>query len=199
MEYEKSEALQDHLLRNALKNHLSRLGMFDSPKRLPDVESAKDKIIDDLGDCPSIETLEEVLSYFKNQRLAILREDIPATLSEYGLASCKMDDGTEVGKETVWESKQVDPVRAAEWCNTHGMGDLIKDNLTFPKGEFSEEIANFLKERNYSYTHDTSINGQTLKAALKRHIEDGGELPPEDVIRIKPFTQAKIKYPKGGF
>lgn len=50
------------------------------------------------------------------------------------------------------------------WLNEHDMWDLVTE----------------------------TVNGSTFKASMRKRIKDGKDLPPDDIVKITPFTRASI-------
>lgn len=143
----------------------------------------------------TISALEEALSAAKRERDKILNDDIVCLLAEYGMTSCVMSDGTSIGTEVVYETSQKDKDAAllAQWLEEHGYGGVIKDTVALAKGEYDEELEHFLVENGYTFTRDSSVNGQTLKKTLKDHVLAGGDPPPEEAVSLKMFTRGVVK------
>ena len=158
-----------------------------------------DELIAAVGSFPPIAIREDLLKSYRAKREVIERTDIPCVLAEYGLKSAEMDDGTNVGLATFYETRQGDKNLFAEWLIAHGYGDIIKDTLAFGKGEVDEDLLAYLSERAYSFSRDSSINSQTAKKVIKDHLAGGGDLPPREAVEVTIFECAVIKRPKGGF
>ena len=146
----------------------------------------------------SVPMLETLLSEAKYESNEILCNDIPLLLAEYGLSKATLEDGTEVGKELYTEVSQagLDKELLASWLTEHGYASAIKDVLSFDKGAWQDEIGDFLKEHGYSYSRDSSIHSQTLKKVIKDHVASGGELPPQEAVKVSMFERGVVKAPK---
>ena len=157
------------------------------------------RTVEDMGFF-SIPMLEDLLSEAKRKANQILCNDVPLLLSEYGLSEAVLTDGTEVGKELYTEISQagLDKELLAQWMASNGYAAAIKDTLSFDKGAFKDEIEQFLKKKGYSYTRDSVVHSQTLKKVIKDHIAAGGEMPPEQAVKVSMFERATIKPPKIG-
>jgi len=146
----------------------------------------------------SVPMLETLLSEAKYESSEILCNDIPLLLAEYGLSKATLSDGTEVGKELYTEVSQagLDKELLASWLTEHGYASAIKDVLSFDKGAWQDEIGDFLREHGYSYSRDSSIHSQTLKKVIKDHVASGGELPPQEAVKVSMFERGVVKAPK---
>lgn len=157
------------------------------------------RTVEDMGFF-SIPMLEDLLSEAKRRANAILIDDVPALLAEYGLSEAVLTDGTEVGKELFTEVSQAgsDKNVLMDWLDSNGYSSTVKDTLSFDKGTFKDEIEKFLQKKGYSYVRDSSIHSQTLKKVIKDHIAAGGAMPPENAVKVSMFERAVIKAPKKG-
>lgn len=187
----------DGTVKVALKAHIAKIREFEGYPANPD--AVKEVVKGVLGKRPSIQLLKEIVSEYVDDYERIFNDDIPATLAEYGVSKVTMDDGVEVGTEDFVETKQVDAAAACAWLESVGAADLIKDSVAFGKGMFDERLRSFLEMNHYSYTKESGVHGQTLKKFIKERLEHGLDLPPADAIMVKPYTRAKIKFPKSGF
>lgn len=186
-------------LNEALSGLVRRMSLFDAESNNDDVEKGITTIESVFGPTPSISTLEEILDFFKQERNRVVRDDIPCVLSEYGLAEATMLDGTKVSLDIAYETKQTNKELLASWLVELGYGSIIKDVLAFEKGQFDDKAMDYLVSQGYSFTRDSTINGNSLKATIKKHLEAGGELPPKEAVEVKVFGYAKVKKPKEGF
>lgn len=146
----------------------------------------------------SIPMLEEILSRAKAEANSIMNEDIPLLLAEYGISEAKLTDGTVVSKELFTEVSQagLDKELLVSWLTSNGYSSSIKDVISFDKGEWKEEIADFLMSNGYSYSRDSSIHSQTLKKVIKDHLAAGGDKPPEEAVKVSMFERGVVKAPK---
>lgn len=155
----------------------------------------------------TIPTLEYALSQAKAECDRILQDDIPCLLAEYGLKKAELLDGSTIEPKTFYNTSQegCDKSVLASWLEANGYGDIIKDTIALGKGEFDEELKNFLEENGYGYSKDSNVNGQSLKKVITDHIkaleklpydERAARMPPEEAVKVKTFTQAVITKPK---
>jgi hypothetical protein len=156
-------------------------------------------LIETLGQTPKIAIIERLLKYYKEVRDEIVRTDIPMLMAEYGMRSAETIDGTKIGMSTFYETKQLDKQAVADWLEKVGYGDIIKDNLALSKGSFDQRLEEFLSNHGYTYSRDSSINGMQLKAAVKKHLESGGDFPPVEAMSVSIYEQADIKKSKRSF
>lgn len=183
-------------IRSRMGPYLAEMAALQSDESVEMADTAK-KLLS-MHDLFTIPILEELLSVAKARVNKILADDIPCLLSEYGMSSCKMLDGTDVGIDTFYETSQKDkdPEMLASWLEQHGYAQIIKDTLALDKGAFDKRLEEFLNMSGYSYSRSSSINGQTLKKTIKEHLMSGGQMPPVEAVDVKQYNRAVVKMPK---
>ena len=91
-------------------------------------------------------------------------------------------------------AKVEDSDGAFRWLEANQYGDLIKDTLDFPKGEFTVETQAVLDELGVSYTKKSGIHPQSLKKIMSDRLKAGEDLPSEDSgIKINFYDECKVK------
>ena len=129
--------------------------------------------------------LEQKLKEEKKALLKLTDEDLPTMLAEIGLASMKLDDGSEVTvKQTYGASILVDNRPAAyDWLRDHGYDDIIKNTVACQFGRGEDDQASAFKaiaeKQGYLAEQKTEIHPQTLRAFVKERVESGDEFPME--------------------
>ena len=172
---------------------------FNGPGESPDKASAIQTEAEGIfGAYPSIDKIEDILSYFKAKRARIIEDDIPTFLAENGLKKVIAEDGTEVSTEEIITTKTVDEAKMLAWIIENGGADLIKDSLSFGKGICDDRLVAWLAEHGYTYSRDSGVHSQTLKKFITDRYKDMGTegLPPADAVEARPLVRAKIKAPK---
>lgn len=180
-----------------LENAVKKVKAFDAPfdKDNPDNQPEIESITLSLGKIISLAKLEAVLAYYQKQRDTLVNGFIPKLMEEEGLSEIKMADGTKVKVEVSWNTstKDCDKSLLAEWLEENGLGDLIKDSLEFGKGQINESVVAELRERGLEFSRKSDVNATSLKAALKKHMEAGGDLPPDEAVHVSIFNRAVVK------
>lgn len=153
-----------------------------------------------MGACPSIETLESVVSFYKARLNELVCKTIPDLLHESGQSSCVLKTGETVKLETVWnvsvpknEDGSNNYAALSAWLESNQYGAIIKDSLEFEKGELSEDVLHELGDRGLNFSRSSFIHPTSLKKVIKEHCELGGAYPPETAAKITIFERAKIK------
>jgi|TARA_R100001460_G_scaffold67326_6_gene107562 hypothetical protein len=133
----------------------------------------------------AVADLEQKLKEEKKVLLKMTDEDLPTMLAEIGLASMKLDDGSEVTvKQTYGASILVDNRPAAyDWLRDHGYDDIIKNTVACQFGRGEDDQASAFKaiaeKQGYLAEQKTEIHPQTLRAFVKERVESGDEFPME--------------------
>jgi len=132
-----------------------------------------------------IEDMESVLGERKSQQKKLLEETIPAVLSEMGMKSFKMADGSQIDIKPFYSAsiKEEKRAQAYEWLREHGFDDIIKNTVSvrFGRGEdqLCDTLLSDLREKNYPVEQAQKIEPQTLKAWVREQVERGNEFPTE--------------------
>ena len=92
-------------------------------------------------------------------------------------------------------AKILNPEIGFKWLIDNQYGDMIKDNLEFPKGELTPEAEQAFCELGLSYTKKSGVHPQTLKKIMTDRLNDGETLPDEedDGIKIGYFDECVVK------
>ena len=141
----------------------------------------------------SVKSLEEVTKYFKNEERRLRTEDLLEWMNENDQQAFETED-CKVTIRTSVSSKVMNAELAFAWLIKNQYGDLIKDTLDFPKGELTEEVENSLLSMGLSYVKKSGIHPQTLKKVMSDRLNDGEDLPDEDVgIKVNYFDECVVK------
>lgn len=189
-----------------IQSYIDRLELLEdefTPDNPSGIQNQFNALKDLLGPNASIPMLEAIVSEYKKNRDYILEVSIPDYLSELGMSEFTLvDSGIKVSKERFYETKTIDAAKVEEWLKKIHHEDIIKDTVTFGKGEFDSDIETYLEENGYSYTKEPGINGQSLKKVIRDYNEaphsDAEKFipPPYDGVKVRIFTKAVIKRPK---
>lgn len=134
----------------------------------------------------------------KERRRAIEEEDIPAVMTELGVAKLKLITGEEITiKNDVSASITVERKNEAHgWLIEHGFGGLIITEVVvpFPRDQIEKaaELADELAENGFEPEFSTGVNAQTLKAFLREQLAAGKDIPME-LFGARPTKIAKVK------
>ena len=122
----------------------------------------------------------------KKEKLRKLSEEIiPARMTELGMSSTTMVDGSKVDVvENIYVSIPKDPDKSRacyEWLENNGLGDIIKNQvgMSFGKGENQEAklLEDTIKNLGFIPEVKVSVHPSTLKATVRQLIKDGKTVP----------------------
>jgi len=139
----------------------------------------------DLDD--QIAVQERHLKDLQQRRDVISSEVIPNLLSEQGLASLKLIDGStvEVSKKYSCTMK-ADPAlkeKAHQWLRENNLGDIIKNNVSvsFGTGEDTkaEEFFSLAASSGYEPEQSEKVEPSTLRALFRERVQNGLDMPSE--------------------
>ena len=159
--------------------------LADQVKRLRDLE---DEFKED----------EESLKNKKREIEKISGEVIPTLLSEMGLSSLKLADGSAVEVKPYYAANISANNREAayNWLRSNGLGDIIKNQITVSFGRNEDNkaanYANLAKGQGYQPTHKLKGEPMTLKALVRERIEAGKE-KPTDIFNVFAGNRTTIK------
>ena len=140
---------------------------------------------------------EELLKDKKRDIEKISGEIIPTLLSEMGLSSLKLADGSAVEVKPYYAANISVKNREAayNWLRENGLGDIIKNDVTvsFGKNEDNKaaEYANLAKGQGYQPTQKLKVEPMTLKALVRERIEKGVEMPM-DIFNVFVGNRTKL-------
>ena len=145
----------------------------------------------------------------------IERDELPEMFTNAGISSVTVEASGNhpafvAERSTVYTAKIPDDKRqdAFQWLEQHGHGDLVKSviNIYFGMQEHEKylEVIKLLsshvselfpKDRSIQFYTNESVHHQTLKAFVKREVQDG-HLIPFDLLGAYIFDEVKIKEEK---
>ena len=140
---------------------------------------------------------EELIKKKKKNLEQISGEIIPTLLSEMGLSSLKLADGSSVDvKQNYSASISVaNREKAYSWLRHNGLGDIIKNEITvsFGRGEDNKaaEYANLARGQGFEPTQKLKVEPMTLKALVRERIEAGKNMPM-DTFNVFVGNRTKI-------
>jgi hypothetical protein len=146
--------------------------------------------------------LEEETKEVTRALKQVQEEEIPNLMSELGVQSFKLVDGSEI-KVQKYYAASIPKERQAEafdWLNRNGFGDLIKNQVAtnFVRGQeqHAEAFAQECVDRGLAVNTKKWVEPMTLKAFAKEQIETGADLP-SDLFGLYVGNKAKIEKAKG--
>ena len=140
---------------------------------------------------------EESLKNKKKEIERISGEVIPTMLSEMGLSSLKLADGSAVDVKPYYTANISIANREAAygWLRSNGLGDIIKNDITVSFGRNEDnkaaEYANLARGQGFEPTQKLKVEPMTLKALVRERIEAGKDMPM-DTFNVFVGNRTKI-------
>ena len=140
---------------------------------------------------------EELLKNKKTELERISGEVIPTMLSEMGLSSLKLADGSAVDVKPYYAANisAINRDAAYGWLRSNGLGDIIKNDITVSFGRNEDnkaaQYANLAKGQGFQPTQKLKVEPMTLKALVRERIEAGKEMPM-DIFNVFVGNRTKI-------
>ncbi len=165
---------------------------LDTVGRLANEQLRLEKLVNDT---------EALLKLHKETLAKVQEVDLPKALEAFGLMSVTLLDKSVVTiKEEVYAGITAENREAAfGWLEATDNDGIIKNEVKcqFGKGQDEEakKLMELLEGQGYSFTGVRNVHPQTLKAFVRKQLEDG--LPiPTDVFSIHVKKVSSIKLPK---
>jgi hypothetical protein len=149
----------------------------------------------------SLAEQELLLKELKEQLTQVREFSLPAALEAFGMTSVTLRDGSKINiKQDVYAGITEENREAAfEWLEATDNEGLIKNEVKLPfgKGQDAEakKLTELLSSQGYSFINSRTVHPQTLKAFIRKQLEDG--LPvPMDIFSVHVKNVAVITLPK---
>ena len=166
--------------------------------RTENIKSLADQVktLRDLED--QVKTDEELLKDKKKELERLSGEVIPTLLSEMGISSLKLADGSAVDVKPYYAANisLKNREEAYNWLRSNGLGDIIKNEITVSFGRDEDNKAttyvNLAKGQGYQPTQKLKVEPMTLKALVRERIENGKDMP-SDIFNVFVGNRTTIK------
>ena len=165
--------------------------------RTENIKSLADQVkkLRDLED--EVKAEEQALKDKEKEIERISGDVIPTLLSEMGLSSLKLADGSAVDVKPYYSANiSIKNQEAAyNWLRSNGLGDIIKNDITVSFGRNEDnkaaDYANLAKSRGFEPTQKLKVEPMTLKALVRERIESGKEMPT-DIFNVFVGNRTKL-------
>ena len=165
--------------------------------RTENIKSLADQVkkLRDLED--EVKAEEQALKDKEKEIERISGDVIPTLLSEMGLSSLKLADGSAVDVKPYYSANiSIKNQEAAyNWLRSNGLGDIIKNNITVSFGRNEDnkaaEYANLARGQGFEPTQKLKVEPMTLKALVRERIEAGKNMPM-DTFNVFVGNRTKI-------
>ena len=132
-----------------------------------------------------LEIQEDAIKQKKKDIEHISGEVIPTMLSEMGLSSLKLQDGSSVEVKTNYSATitQANKEAAFNWLRENGLSDIIKNEISVSFGRNEDnkaaDYADLAKGQGFEPQQKLKVEPMTLKALVRERMEAGKEMPTE--------------------
>jgi len=165
--------------------------------RTENIKSLADQVkkLRDLED--QVKAEEQALKDKEKEIERISGDVIPTLLSEMGLSSLKLADGSAVDVKPYYAANISVANREAAygWLRSNGLGDIIKNDITVSFGRNEDnkaaEYANLAQSQGYQPTQKLKVEPMTLKALVRERIENGKDMPM-DIFNVFVGNRTKL-------
>ena len=153
--------------------------------RTTNINKLADKIKELQAVEKAIELDEKQIKEKKKHLEYLSGEIIPTMLSEMGLSSLKLQDGSSVEVKTNYSATitQANKEAAFNWLRENGLGDIIKNEISVSFGRNEDnkaaDYANLAKSQGLDPMQKLKVEPMTLKALVRERLEAGKEMPTE--------------------
>ena len=169
----------------------------DSITQVDQTKSLSDKVIELRNLEDQVTAAENHTKDLKEKAKQLSNFDIPKMMEEMNIKKLKLKDGSGIEVKPFYgahipANKQEE---AFNWLREHGLGDIIKNDVTvtFGMGEDNKAMAyaNLAKGQGYEPIQKIGVHAQTLKAVVRERTESGQEMPA-DLFNTFVGNQTKI-------
>jgi len=151
--------------------------------RTKEIKSLSDQVLR-LRDLEAeVKSQEEKIKQTQKEITRISEDVIPTLLSEMGLSSLKLTDGSSVDVKPFYSANisVANREKAYKWLRDNGLGDIIKNDVVVSFGRHEDnkavDYANLAKSQGFEPTQKLKVEPMTLKALVRERIEAGKEMP----------------------
>jgi len=168
----------------------------DSVTQIDQTKKLSDKVIELRNLEDQITASEEHTKTLKEKAKQVSNFDIPTMMGEMNISKLKLKDGASVEVKPFYGA-YITPdkqEKAFNWLREHGLGDIIKNDVTvtFGMGEDNKATAYAVlaKGQGYEPVQKVAVHTGTLKAVVRERTESGQEMPAD---LFNPFVGNQTK------
>ena len=170
---------------------------IDSVTQIDASKTLSEKVIELRNLEDQILTSEEQTKTLKEKAKQVSNFDIPTMMGEMNISKLKLKDGASVEVKPFYGA-YITPDKQEEafnWLRAHGLGDIIKNDVTvtFGMGEDNKATAYAVlaKGQGYEPVQKIGVHSQTLKAVVRERTESGQNMPA-DLFNTFVGNQTKL-------
>ena len=189
-ENEKRNATSSGMI-NFEEDQREDLNSVGDAKSLSDQVVKLKKLEDDLVE------KEKELKELKRHIELVSGEVIPTMMQEMNISTLKLADGSSVEVKPIYGAS-ISPAKkeeAFDWLRNHGLGDLIKNEITVSFGRNEDNKASqyaiLAQGQGYEPVQKLKVEPMTLKALVRERLESGQEMP-SDLFNVFSGNRTKV-------
>lgn len=166
-------------------------GLLEAAQRLANEASQIQEQIDDYN---------LTLKSLNDRKKEIIERELPEMMKEAKISSFTLENGKKISlKEIVAATVPKDERQKRaffDWLQDEQATDIIKSQvaIAFDRGGHNEALSLVyeLQGQGYAAGFDENVYPQTLVKFLRERLENGEDLPPENILSVYLGTHAKI-------
>ena len=169
----------------------------DSVTQIDSSKTLSDKVIELRNLEDQIAASEEHTKILKEKAKQISNFDIPTMMKEMNISKLKLKDGASVEVKPFYGAN-ITPEKqeaAFNWLREHGLGDIIKNDITVTFGMSEDNKATayavLARGQGYEPVQKVAVHTGTLKAVVRERTESGQDMPA-DLFNTFVGNQTKI-------
>ena len=179
----------------------------DSVTQVDQTKNLSDSVIELRNLEDQIAASENHTKDLKEKAKQLSNFDIPKMMEEMNVKKLKLKDGASIEVKSIYSASLVqgrsesdsDFIKRREeafnWLREHGLGDIIKNDVTvtFGMGEDNKatDYAVLARGQGYEPVQKVGVHTQTLKAVVRERTESGQDMPA-DLFNTFVGNQTKI-------
>jgi len=169
----------------------------DSVTQIDQTKNLSDKVIELRNLEDQVAASENHTKDLKEKAKQLSNFDIPKMMQEMNVTKLKLKDGASIevkpfyGAHITLDKQE----KAFNWLREHGLGDIIKNDVTvtFGMGEDNKasEYANLAQGKGYEPVQKIGVHPSTLRAVVGERLKSGHEMP-SDLFKTYAGNRTKI-------
>ena len=179
---------------------------IDSITQIDQTKNLSDKVIELRNLEDQVAASENHTKDLKEKAKQLSNFDIPKMMEEMNVKKLKLKDGASIEVKSIYSASLVqgrsesdsDFIKRREeafnWLREHGLGDIIKNDVTvtFGMGEDNKatDYAVLARGQGYEPVQKVGVHTQTLKAVVRERTESGQDMPAD---LFNPFVGNQTK------
>ena len=170
---------------------------IDSVTQIDQTKNLSDKVIELRNLEDQVAASENHTKDLKEKAKQLSNFDIPKMMQEMNVTKLKLKDGASIEVKPFYGA-HIPPEKqekAFNWLREHGLGDIIKNDVTvtFGMGEDNKatDYAVLARGQGYEPVQKVGVHTGTLKAVVRERTESGQDMPA-DLFNTFVGNQTKI-------